>query len=218
MPRVTDRHGRPVSGQMSGLVEGKVTDNEDPSNMHRVKVEFPTLPDAPESYWARVVTPMAGEKRGWVTLPEVGDEVLVAFLHGDFNHAVVLGGLYNGEDVPPYTNDDGDNNLKVFQSRAGHKVTFDDTDGSERIEVITHNEAITIIYDGANQTISVACDGDIIIDAGGNFEVSCTDFTVSATGNVSVSATANLDFKGTAQATVDGGTMLVLTAAQTSIG
>jgi len=203
---------------MPGLVEAKVTDNEDPENMHRVKVEFPTLPDAPESYWARVVTPMAGEKRGWVTLPEVGDEVLVAFLHGDFNHAVVLGALYNGTDVPPYTNDDGNNDLKVFQSRAGHKVTFDDTSGSERIEVVTHNEAITIIYDGANQTLSVAAEAYNIDDAGGNFEVSCADFTVSATQNVSVEATMNLDLKGTTQATVDGGTMLVLTAAQTSIG
>ena len=59
MPKVTDREGRPVSGQMPGLVEAIVTDNEDPDQLGRVKVKFPTLPDMPESYWARLAMPMA---------------------------------------------------------------------------------------------------------------------------------------------------------------
>ena len=54
---------------------------------------------------------------------------------------------YNGVDKPPYANEDGDNNLRVFQSRSGHRLTFDDTDGEERVELILHNEEIRIIWD-----------------------------------------------------------------------
>ena len=132
MPKVTDRQGRPVSGQMPGLVEAIVVDNVDPDKLGRVKLKFPMLPEMPESFWARLVMPMAGQKRGWMTIPEVDDEVLVAFVHGDINHAIVIGALYNGVDVPPYANEDGNNDLRVFQSRSGHRLTFDDKDGDER--------------------------------------------------------------------------------------
>ncbi len=218
MPKVTDRHGRPVSGQMPGLVEAIVTDNEDPNSLGRVKVKFPTLPDMPESYWARLVTPMAGEDRGWVTIPEVDDEVLVAFVHGDFNHAIVLGGLYNGVDTPPYANDDGDNNLRMFKSRSGHTVTFDDTDGSEKIEIVTANEAVKITLDAANSKLEVVSDGDISLEAANAFDIKCTDFSAKASGSVTVEAGSTLDFKGSSSATIDGGGSLTLSASSISIG
>lgn len=146
MPKVTDRHGRPVSGQMPGLVEAICVDNVDPEKLGRIKVKFPTLPEMPESDWARLAMPMAGRERGWMTIPEKDDEVLVAFMHGDFNHAVVVGSMYNGVDTPPYANEDQENNLRVFQSRSGHRLTFDDTKGDERIELISHNEEIRITW------------------------------------------------------------------------
>jgi len=203
---------------MPGLVEAVVTDNEDPDSLGRVRVKFPSLPDAPESYWARVLTPMAGGTRGWVTIPEVDDEVLVAFMHGDFNHAVVLGGLYNGVDTPPYANDDGDNNLKVFQSRAGHRVTFDDTSGSERIELVTHNEEIKVVYDASGKTLSVYCGQDLIIEAGNKVELTCTDFVLSASSSVAIEAGSTMDLKSSASMTIDGGGSLTATASMVSIG
>ncbi len=217
MPKVTDRMGRPVSGQMPGLVEAIVVDNEDPDSLGRVKVKYPTLPDMPESYWARLVMPMAGQDRGWMTIPEVDDEVLVAFVHGDINHAIVLGSLYNGVDTPPYANDDGENNLRVFQSRSGHRVTFDDTSGDERIEVCTNNEEVWIVWDAANSTLAVYAGQDIIIEAGNKIELTCTDFIVDASASVSISAGSTLDVSAGASATVDGGGQLTLTAATTSI-
>ena len=77
-----------------------------------------------------------------MTIPEIHDEVLVTFIYGNINNAIVVGALYNGIDTPPYANEDGENNLRVFQSRSGHRVTFDDTADGERIELVTHNESI----------------------------------------------------------------------------
>ena len=191
MAKVTDMYGRPVSGLMNGLVEAIVIDNVDPEKLGRVKVKFPLLPESPESAWARLVSPMAGQERGWVTIPEIDDEVLVSFVRGDFNNAIVVGSLYNGVDTPPYANEDEENNLRVFQSRSGHRLTFDDTEGEERIELILHNEEIRVIYDSANKVLSVFSGKDIIIEAKETISLKCTDFTLDASNNVSVNAGAN---------------------------
>jgi len=116
--RLVNKIGLPSNGLILGLVEAIVLDNKDPEELGRVKVEFPMLPYLPESYWARVCTPMAGSNRGWVSLPEIGDEVLVTFMHGNVDHALVVGSLYNGVDVPPYQNKDDENNLRMFVSRS----------------------------------------------------------------------------------------------------
>jgi len=224
MPKVTDRHGRPVSGQMPGLVEAIVVDNVDEAKLSRVKVKFPSLPkpaggdkEMPESYWARLVMPMAGRERGWVTIPEIGDEVLVSFMHGDFNHAIVLGSLYNGVDTPPYANEDEENNLRVFQSRSGHRVTFDDTDGEERIELISHNEEIRVIWDSAEKVLSVYSGKDIIIEAKETISMKCKEFILGAEETISMKADKTADVKATEALTVNGGKMMVLTAKMVKI-
>lgn len=211
MPKVTDRSGRPVSGQMPGLVEAIVVDNVDPEQLGRVKVKFPILPDSPESYWARLVMPMAGKKRGWMTIPEVDDEVLCAFVHGDFNHVVVLGGLHNGVDLPPYANEDGKNDLRVFQSRSGHRLTFDDKVDAERIELVVHNEEIKIIWDSANKALSFYCGQDITIEAGNKISIKCADFVLDASRSVSMKALSTT-VEAATSCDVSGGSQLTLVA------
>ena len=120
------------SNRVYGMVVGVVTNNKDPDALGRVKVKFPWLSDTDESHWARVVTPMAGGGRGFYFLPEVDDEVLVGFEHGDVGLPYVLGSLWNGKDKPPEKNDDGKNNLRVIKSRSGHLIRLDDTDAKER--------------------------------------------------------------------------------------
>ncbi len=217
MPKVTDRHGRPVSGQMPGLVEALVVDNVDPEKLGRVRVKFPTLPDAPESFWARLVMPMAGRERGWMTIPEIDDEVLVSFVNGSHDDAIVMGSLYNGVDTPPYANEDGENNLRVFQSRSGHRLTFDDTKGDERIELISHNEEIRIIWDAKAKVISVYSGKDIIVEAKETLSWKCKDFIVDASNSVSVKAGTTMELKAGSKATVDGGGSLVLTGGVTKL-
>lgn len=217
MPRVVDRMGRPIAGQMPGLVEAIVIDNVDPEQMGRVKVKFPTLPEMPESFWCRLVMPMAGRERGWMTIPEIDDEVLVAFVHGDFNHAIVLGALYNGVDTPPYANEDQQNNLRVFQSRSGHRMTFDDTDGAERMELILHNEEIRIIWDSANKELSVYCGKDIIVEAKENISYKCKNFMLEAQESINIEAGMNMTVTTQQNCQINGGQQLTLFAAQTMI-
>ena len=202
---------------MPGLVEAIVVDNVDPDEMGRVKLKFPILPDAPESFWARLVMPMAGKERGWMTIPEIDDEVLVAFVHGDFNHAIVLGSLYNGVDTPPYANEDGDNNLRVFQSRSGHRLTFDDEAGAERVELILHNEEIRIIWDSTEKVLAVYSGKDIVIESKETISMKCKDFILEAEKSISVKSGTTTDIKTDTSCSVDGGSALTLTAKMTNI-
>jgi phage baseplate assembly protein V len=202
---------------MPGMVEGVVVDNVDPEQLGRVRVQFPTLPDETQSWWARLAMPMAGRERGWMTIPEIGDEVLVSFVHGDHDNAVVLGSLYNGVDTPPYANEDGENNLRVFQSRSGHRLTFDDTSGSERIELISHNEEIRLIWDSSAKVLSVYSGKDIIVEAKETISWKCKDFVVEADQSISMKAGTTMDVTSKTACTVDGGSSLTLTAKMTNI-
>ncbi|MDQ3855312.1 MAG: phage baseplate assembly protein V, partial [Chloroflexota bacterium] len=127
------------------MVVGLVTNNQDPDGLGRVKVKFPWLSDEDESSWARIVTPMAGNDRGLYFLPEVDDEVLVAFEHGDVRFPYVLGALWNGKDKPPESNDDGRNDQRTIKSRSGHIIRLDDGDEA-KLEILdkTGNNSIVI--------------------------------------------------------------------------
>jgi uncharacterized protein involved in type VI secretion and phage assembly len=137
--------------RINGVVIGIVTNNRDAEGMGRVKVRFPWRGDSSESYWARVATLMAGEDRGTFFLPEVGDEVLVAFDHGDINHPYVVGALWNGVDTPPETNADGKNNIRKIKSRSGHEIIFDDNDEQqeEKVKIRTKAGHIIVLDDSA---------------------------------------------------------------------
>jgi uncharacterized protein involved in type VI secretion and phage assembly len=152
-----------------------------------------------------------------MTIPEIGDEVLVSFVHGNHDDAIVVGSLYNGVDTPPYANEDGDNNLRVFQSRSGHRVTFDDTSGDERIEFVTHNEEIRVIWDAKAKVLSVYSGKDILVEAKETISWTCKDFIVDASNSVSMKAGATMDLKASSKATVNGGSSLVLTGSVTKI-
>lgn len=133
--------------RVEGVFLGIVTNNRDPENTARIKVKFPWLSD--ESHWARVTTLMAGNNRGIFFLPEVGDEVLVAFDHGDLNHPYVIGALWNGENSPPETNSNGGNNVRKIRSRLGHEIILNDEENRGRIEIHT-NAGHKIILDDSS--------------------------------------------------------------------
>lgn len=137
------------ANQINGVVIGIVTNNKDPDGMGRIKVTFPTLSDDDESFWARMSTLMAGKDRGSFFLPEVEDEVLVAFGHGDIDDPYIIGALWNGVDTPPETNSDGKNNIRKIKSRSGHEIIFNDEKQKEKLEIHT-NKGHTITLDDSS--------------------------------------------------------------------
>jgi uncharacterized protein involved in type VI secretion and phage assembly len=148
-----------------GLAVGIVTNNKDPDGQGRIKVRFPWLSDAEESHWARLAVPMAGPGRGVYFLPEVDDEVLVAFEHGDVRFPCVIGALWNGSDAPPADNSDGKNNLRVIKSRSGHVIKLNDEDGKETIEIVDKSQKNSIVIDTAKNTLTITTDKDIVLSA-----------------------------------------------------
>jgi uncharacterized protein involved in type VI secretion and phage assembly len=96
---------RPTQAQDSGqrpafgLARAQVVDVRDPDSAGRIKVKFPWLPREVET-WARVSLPLGGNRTGLWALPEVGDQVVIGFEHGDVQSPVIIGSLWNG-DRPP---------------------------------------------------------------------------------------------------------------------
>lgn len=188
-----------------GVVVGIVTNNQDPDGLGRVKVRFPWLSDEDESHWARVLTPMAGNNRGLYLLPEVDDEVLVAFQHGDIRFPYVLGALWNGKDKPPADNADGKNNLRTLKSRSGHIIRLDDSDGAEKIEIIDKSTKNSIVIDTAANTITIAADADITIKASsGKLTLEGKGIAIKSQAEVTIEASQNLDLKANSQLNIKG--------------
>lgn len=177
---------------------GIVTDLNDPKSLGRVKVKFPWMPRAEETaVWARIATLMAGGDRGTWFIPEVDDEVLVAFIAGDPASPVVLGGMWNGAQTPPETMDGaGNNDIRSVTSRAGHKLTFDDTAGQERVEITTQGGHTVTLDDAAGGTITIAHSNGAKIE-------------IDTSGSVKVTANARVTVDAPAQVNVSTGMMNV---------
>jgi hypothetical protein len=116
--------------KINGVFPAVVTDNVDPDNQGRVKVRLPQMgePDQPDQEaWARLATLMAGQNRGTWFIPDVSDEVLVAFEGGDARRPYVIGSLWNAANTPPESMDSS-NNKKLLRSRNG--VTIGDVNAN----------------------------------------------------------------------------------------
>lgn len=196
-------------GRWYGVAPALVIDIQDPEQQGRVKVTLPWSPDASgQRYeaWARIATLFAGNDRGSWFIPDVDDEVLVAFEHGDPRRPYVLGGLWNGRDAPPQSMDSG-NNKKVIRSRNGVKLTLSDQDGQESFEVETPGGQKVTLKDGPGSVIVEDSNGNSVkLEAAGVTVTASAKVTVNAsTVNVSaglVSVDAGMaTFSGTVQAT-----------------
>ncbi len=197
--------------RMFGVAAGIVTNNQDPEGLGRVKIKFPWLSDENETDWVRIATLMAGGERGSFFLPEVGDEVLVAFEHGDINHPFVIGALWNGVDKPPETNSDGKNKIRKIKSRSGHEIIFNDdnTAMQEKIEIHTNSGHKIVLDDSIGQEkieiVDKTGSNKISIDSVQNSMSieSALQLKIKAT-IVEIEATASLTLKSSAVLTIQG--------------
>ena len=188
-----------LGGRFYGVVPAQVTDIRDPDNQGRVKVKLPWAPDADNgnyAVWARVATLMGGNNRGSWFIPDVDDEVLVAFMFGDPSYPFVVGALWNGSDAPPESMDGAGNNYKkVLCSRQGVKITLDDQDGQEKFVVETPGgQKITLqdgpgsvaIEDENGNSVKLESSG-ITVESGSKLTVNASQVSVTA-GMVQVDA------------------------------
>jgi uncharacterized protein involved in type VI secretion and phage assembly len=186
-------------GRWYGVFPAQVLDIKDPDNQGRVKITLPWSPDANGGRfeaWARLATLFGGNNRGSWFVPDVDDEVLVAFEHGDARRPYVLGGLWNGRDKPPETMDGaGKNFKKVLCSRNGVKVTLDDHDGQETLQLETPGgQKITLkdgpgsieIVDSNSNSVKLEVSG-VTISAAAKLTINAAQISVSA-GMVTVNA------------------------------
>lgn len=169
------------AGRFPGVVVAVVTNNKDPDKLGRVRVRYPWLSEDMESDWARVVGAGAGKERGLVAVPQVDDEVLVAFEHGLIDLPYVLGGLWNPIDKLPAPADrPGD--VRQLRSRSGHTIKLDDTAQAEKVEITAANGSTTIVLDSANNTLTIRTGADLVLESR-NGAVTITGQTVEVKAN-----------------------------------
>lgn len=193
-------------------VVGVVVDNKDPDKLARVKVKFPTINDQETSHWAPISSLGAGKDRGWFFLPEIDDEVLVMFAHGDLSRPVVVGALWNGKDAPPDTNGGG-NERRMLVSRSGHKVVFDDDGGK-----ITFTDGAGIgTFEIAADKITLETTGDAAFFSPNDvLTIKAKDIEMKAQTNLKIEASGNIAMSGS-NVTLKGGGSLKINGAKVDI-
>jgi phage baseplate assembly protein V len=167
------------------VAEALVTDVNDPQQLGRVKLKFPWFDPNMESEWCRVRQFYAGNNYGAFFIPEVGDEVLVSFIHGDMRLPIILGGLYNGKDKPPSSRSN-DKNEKMIRTKGGHQIILDDTQGSEKISIVDAKGKNSIVINTVDNSITVKASQGKLVFEGLSIEMTAkTDIKIKgATVNI----------------------------------
>ena len=191
-------------GYVKGVAIAVVTQNQDDEGQCRVKVSYPWHDNPSDSYWARLAMPMAGNDRGFVFIPEVDDEVVVAFEREDLRFPVILGSVYNGQDAPPLANDDGNNDKRTIQSRKKHYLLFDDGDAGavtlfhERERLVTLDNDGIVVKDGSGNQIRIESgSGAMTIEAKGQLNIKGATVAIESQGTFEIKAGATLTMRGT---------------------
>lgn len=140
-----------------GVASGVVTAVDE--QLGRVLLNLPWLDDQTETHWARVATFMAGNGRGSWFMPEVGDEVLVAFEFGQIDFPYVVGFLWSDVDKPPVKDDDIDGKVRRYRSVKQHRLDFDDRDGDESIVLKTGGGHTLEMADKPDPFVEIATEG-----------------------------------------------------------
>ncbi|HWG72753.1 MAG TPA: VgrG-related protein [Acidimicrobiales bacterium] len=207
----TGGHGVAHSGfDAYSTVSAIVTNNNDEAkSLNRVKVKIPSVADDFETDWIPVVQAGAGASRGSVFLPEVNDEVLVAFQQNDIRRAVVLGGMHNGTDTPKIKGAELVKGGQVVQraivSRSGHTLVLSDDESKQQVALSTSDSNHTLVLDQTGMQITVTGTGKVTISGAQDVTVkSDTNLNLQGT-QVKITATGPLQLQGaTVKIAADG--------------
>lgn len=180
-----------------GLYPALVTDIVDPDRLGRVEVKFPWLGEAGDGLraWATLLTPYADDDQGFVAIPEVDTQVVVAFEAGELQRPYIVGSCWNGREMMPVTAT-RQNDRRVIKSRAGSLFEFDDRQGAAKVTVSMQSGHRLVLDDSAQQVEVKHSNGSVI--------------TIDIAGKVSIRANATVDITASAMnvhaatATFDG--------------
>lgn len=195
--------GLEAGGHANGVAVAIVCNNKDDSGQGRVKVKYPWYKNPTESYWARVATPMAGANRGLYFIPEVDDEVLVAFDRGDVRFPYIIGSLWNGKAPAPENNADGKNDRRVIRSRKGHSLSFDDGEAGQVRLALNDGKTLTInddgirIDDGKGNSLRIdSKGGQLTVEAATKLSLKAPAISIESSGTLEIKAGATLTLQG----------------------
>ena len=206
------------SATIFGVEVALVTNVKDPQKLGRVKVCFPRLSGMPESDWARVVQPAGGPGRGFYWLPEVSDEVLVAFEMGQPNRPYVIRGLWNAKDKPMKDAYADDNSTRMIQTRSGHQIALSDKDGEEKITICDGTGKRVLTFDvKAKKLLIEAKEGCVELRAKKKIVMRCEDLEVHASKNAKVDVSDKFDLKVGGDAAMKAGGTFTLKGSQVQI-
>ncbi len=179
---------QPSSQVMNSITTGKVVENWEEKHPGMVKVElFLGESGKNQTDWVRVAQPYAGKGFGSYFLPEVGDEVVVAFNQGDRDQPIVIGSLWNQVDTVPEETAVKDNTVKSLSTKGGHQLVFSEESGKETLTLNTPGK-LTLFMDDKSQlidlkdeqgkniltidskkgTVTVTAEKKIVLDVGGD--------------------------------------------------
>lgn len=214
--------------RIGGVVTGIVTSNSDPEKLGRVQVKYPWLPSSGggvlSSGWARLAVPGGGNGRGFLSIPEVNDEVLISFENGDTGSPYVIGVLYNSKDKPPQT--DGNLvdlaskkvNQRVIVSRSGHSIVLDDTTGKEKITVIDKTKKNKIIIDSTKNEMTIESAGKLTVKSTGDMMLDSTGkLDIKSKGALSIASEAGMDLKANSALSVTGNQKVEMKSASSTM-
>ena len=181
-----------------------VVENVDPDGLNRVRVSWKGEEDY-VTEWVSVVTPYGGHDTGVSFLPSVGDQVLVASFDPGNTKKAVIGSIWSNAAAPPRTgentaadlNEDGKNSLRHIKSKSGNQLIFDDTEGNEKIQIITADGKSRIEFKAADNLLSLDTEHTVRIDAAGSVSIQAEEVEISSSGGVNISAdTFQIDAEG----------------------
>ncbi|MET9110414.1 VgrG-related protein [Streptomyces zhihengii] len=192
--------------RLPGVANAIVTDVQDPLRQGRVKLQFPWLDNTYVSDWARSVQ-WGGVGGGGVFPMDVGDEVLVAFDRGALDHPFVIGGLYNGRDLPTRVDDvplhDG---LKrkaarhTLSDRQANRVDLlSQRTGKRRqgVRIASGDDRLTINLDRTKTEITIDSKGAVSITGSRSVSIEAgTDLELSARRRLTIKSGGLLDIQG----------------------
>lgn len=205
-----------LTAPIHGLQIGKVVQvNDDPDKKLRIKISLPMICTPPPVVWARYAQPYASDAAGIQFMPEVDDEVVVAFLNADPNAPVVVGSLHNAK-APQADTPVQKNMIKGIVTREKMKIEFDEdkkvitveTPGGNVVTLDDENKAITLTDCNKNKIemnesgITLSSPKDITIKADGKVDVAATQDATMKGMNVTVEAQTSFTGKGGASAEV----------------